>query len=111
MDSSTQVEVQNTLQIVMDWGDHVYDIKNNAVHCNIVRHFITYIFQAAKSTSSPSTHGTGGVPMTKPNGVMFGMGWHLSQEAHKTLVIYAPRKKDAVSLASYVINFFVHIMS
>jgi predicted secreted acid phosphatase len=29
MESSTRADVQETLQIVMDWGDNAYDIKNN----------------------------------------------------------------------------------
>ncbi|KAJ7507647.1 hypothetical protein B0H11DRAFT_1705665 [Mycena galericulata] len=39
--------------------------------------------------------------MTKPCGVMYGIGWHLSQEAGKTLVAYAPKNKDPKSLAIY----------
>ncbi|KAJ6525357.1 hypothetical protein B0H19DRAFT_901270, partial [Mycena capillaripes] len=35
------------------------------------------------------------------HGVMFGIGWHLSQEAKKTLVTYAPSRKDERSLAIY----------
>jgi hypothetical protein len=92
----------------MDWGDIVYAITNNAVWCGILFQFITYIFQAAKSTSNPGIHGTSGVPITKPHGVMFGIGWHLSQEPRKTLVTYAPSKKDDETLAMYVINF-VHL--
>ncbi|KAJ7694692.1 hypothetical protein B0H14DRAFT_3175041 [Mycena olivaceomarginata] len=32
---------------------------------------------------------------------MFGIGWHLSQEPRKTLVNYAPSKKDDETLAIY----------
>ncbi|KAJ7217112.1 hypothetical protein GGX14DRAFT_358215, partial [Mycena pura] len=37
----------------------------------------------------------------KPQGVMYGMGWHQSQEEGKTLVNYAPKKKGAKALAIY----------
>ncbi|KAJ7916205.1 hypothetical protein B0H13DRAFT_1495990, partial [Mycena leptocephala] len=37
----------------------------------------------------------------KLHGVMFGIGWHLSQEPGKSLVNYAPRNKDEEALATY----------
>ncbi|KAJ6602602.1 hypothetical protein DFH09DRAFT_1068985 [Mycena vulgaris] len=86
MQPSTRTEIQSTLQIIMDWSDHVQQ-KN------------------ASPTSNPTMHGVCGgnhdPPMMKLHGAMFGVGWHLSQEAKKkkTLVTYAPRNKDEKSLA------------
>ncbi|KAJ7091672.1 hypothetical protein C8R44DRAFT_647374 [Mycena epipterygia] len=40
--------------------------------------------------------------MTEPHGVMFGIGWHLSQELGRSLVNYAPRNKDDESLDIYL---------
>ncbi|KAJ7430674.1 hypothetical protein B0H11DRAFT_1707471 [Mycena galericulata] len=39
--------------------------------------------------------------MIKTHGVMYGVGWHGSQEANKSLVTYAPKKQDAESLATF----------
>ncbi|KAJ7081665.1 hypothetical protein C8R44DRAFT_558276, partial [Mycena epipterygia] len=36
------------------------------------------------------------------HGVMFGIGWHLSQEPGRSLVNYAPRNKDDESLDIYL---------
>jgi hypothetical protein len=43
--------------------------------------------------------------MEPPCGVMYGLGWHLSQELEKSLVNYAPKRKDPESLAMYVIIY------
>ncbi|KAJ7609672.1 hypothetical protein B0H17DRAFT_1153703 [Mycena rosella] len=65
----------------MDWGDHVA--------------------QKPSPTSDPTTHGAcrgnPDPPVTKPHGIIFGIGWHLSQEENKSLVYYTPRKKDESS--------------
>ncbi|KAJ7217992.1 hypothetical protein GGX14DRAFT_390701 [Mycena pura] len=86
MEPRTRIEVQSTLQHVMDWGEHVYEIKNNA---------------AAKSTSKATAHGTSIIPLKEPQGVMYGMGWHQSQEEGKSMVNYAPKNKGPEALAIY----------
>jgi hypothetical protein len=40
---AAQTEVQGTLQDIMDWGELLYEIKNNVVRCYIVYVFIAYI--------------------------------------------------------------------
>jgi hypothetical protein len=44
MESMTRTHIQETLQIVMDWGDHVYHIKNNAVRELLIHNSTTLIF-------------------------------------------------------------------
>ncbi|KAJ7868017.1 hypothetical protein B0H14DRAFT_3586629 [Mycena olivaceomarginata] len=70
---AAQTEVQGTLQDIMDWGELLYEIKNNA---------------AAKGPSGEHDN-----PPLSPKGKMVGIGWHLSQEPGKTLVAYAFKDK------------------
>jgi hypothetical protein len=44
MESMIHTHIQETLQITMDWGDHVYHIKNNVVRELVIRNSITLIF-------------------------------------------------------------------
>ncbi|KAJ7715563.1 hypothetical protein B0H14DRAFT_3171229 [Mycena olivaceomarginata] len=70
---AAQTEVQGTLQDIMDWGELLYEIKNNT---------------AAKGPSGGHDN-----PPLSPKGKMVGIGWHLSQEPGKTLVAYAFKDK------------------
>ncbi|KAJ7851411.1 hypothetical protein B0H14DRAFT_3661290 [Mycena olivaceomarginata] len=70
---AAQTEVQGTLQDIMDWGELLYEIKNNV---------------AAKGPSGEHDN-----PPLSPKGKMVGIGWHLSQEPGKTLVAYAFKDK------------------
>ncbi|KAJ7734516.1 hypothetical protein DFH07DRAFT_967638 [Mycena maculata] len=93
MPRPTKTEVQDCLQTVMDIGDNSYAIKNNAA----ARH--------STPTSGPSSHGSRGdqpPSVIQPRGVMYGIGWHLSQEPGKSLVNYAPRQKDEKYLDAYL---------
>ncbi|KAJ7204740.1 hypothetical protein GGX14DRAFT_646046, partial [Mycena pura] len=41
------------------------------------------------------------IPLKEPQGVMYGMGWHQSQEEGKSMVNYAPKNKGPEALAIY----------
>ncbi|KAJ7133890.1 hypothetical protein C8R43DRAFT_1239394 [Mycena crocata] len=89
MEVATQVDVQETLQTIMDWSEIVYPIKSNA----------------ATKFTSPTAHGIRGKrgpPLAKPRGKMFGIGWHLSQEEGSSLVNYAPKNKRRDTMTKYI---------
>ncbi|KAF7354508.1 Polyketide synthase PksM [Mycena venus] len=94
MESNARIEIQETLQIVMDCGDNAYPINNNAAAK----------FSPATPAPPPAhgVRGSRGIAMEPPCGVMYGLGWHLSQELGKSLVNYAPNRKDPESLAIYM---------
>ncbi|KAJ7243706.1 hypothetical protein C8J57DRAFT_1243307 [Mycena rebaudengoi] len=75
MQEATWVEVQESLQVVMDYSHNAYAIKNNA------------------ASQSHTPHAAGN-PTCCPTETMFGLGWHGSMEENKTLASYAPINKD-----------------
>lgn len=104
IESAARAETQETLQVVMDYCDSVYPITNNAVWLYISYNFLADISQASRSPAHGTRGGERGPTKTHPRGEMYGIGWHLSQEAGKTLVNYAPKDKDEVSMKTYVIH-------
>jgi len=99
MQQATSTEIQKTLQVVMDYGDHMNQITNNAAA------------NYPPSTADPNQHGVrdrNRKPSTKkdssvkkPLGKMYAVGWHASFETNKTLVSYAPNANTEESLAAF----------
>ncbi|KAJ7465202.1 hypothetical protein FB451DRAFT_1179379 [Mycena latifolia] len=91
MGTAMVTKVKSTLQVVMDCGENMYPIKNNA---------------ATQLPSAPAhgSHGNHHHLSLKPHRKMFAVGWHLTQDLGKSVGTYAPKKKDAESMEMYMAN-------
>ncbi|KAF7311464.1 Polyketide synthase PksM [Mycena kentingensis (nom. inval.)] len=76
--------VRDTLGSVMDWGQHVYPIKNNSAMQGPAHERASV--KKGKSKEAAEKHGT-----------MYGVGWHNGQEDGKNVVAYANQAKDEAS--------------